>query len=75
MKKNKKKLNIKWKNVMLGVVLLICASIVVKDMFMVTVYGWITGVQTSWTWFGLLTFLLALTTGLSIIEYFEEDAK
>lgn len=69
--KNNKRLK-KWKDVALIIVLLICASIVFHDIFMLTIYSWITGNMCGWTWFGFLTFLLAFTIGGGIIEYFDE---
>ena len=68
--KNNKKLKIKWENVALIIVLLICASIVFHDVFMLTIYSWITGNMYGWTWFGFLTFLLAFAIGGEIVEYF-----
>lgn len=73
MKRTNKKLKIKWKNVALLIVLIICASIIIHDVFMLTFYSWITGMMASWTWFGFLTFLLAFAIGGEIIEYFEEE--
>ena len=71
MKKNRR-LKINWENAALIVVLIICASIVIHDVFMLTVYSWITENTCGWTWFGFLTFLLACFIGGEIIEYFSE---
>lgn len=73
MKKNKKRLKIKWKNVALLGVLLLCAYIVGHDFFMLTIYGWITGQMLGWTWFGFLTFIIAFAVGGEIIEYFIDE--
>lgn len=73
MKKNKKRLKIKWRNVALLGVLLICAGIVLHDLFMLTIYGWITGKMIGWTWFGFLTFIIAFGVGGEIIEYFIDE--
>ncbi|MCI9434736.1 MAG: hypothetical protein HFI86_05660 [Bacilli bacterium] len=69
MKGTKRKLKIKWKNIALFIILLMCIYIVCHDLFMLTIYGWITGNICGWTWLGFLTFLLALTIGGGIIEY------
>lgn len=73
MKRNKKKLKIKWKNIALLIVLLMCAYIVGHDLFMLTIYSWVKGVSCGWTWFGFLTFLLAFAIGGEIIEYFIDE--
>lgn len=73
MKKNKKRLKIKWRNVALLGVLLLCAGIVLHDLFMLTIYGWITGNMYGWTWFGFLTFIIAFAVGGEIVEYFYEE--
>lgn len=73
MKKNKKRLKIKWRNVGLLGVLLICAYIVGHDLFMLTIYSWITGQMIGWTWFGFLTFIIAFAVGGEIIEYFIDE--
>lgn len=73
MKKNKKRLKIKWRNVALLGVLLLCVYIVGHDMFMLTIYSWITGEMLGWTWFGFLTFIIAFAVGGEIIEYFIDE--
>ncbi|MBQ7307317.1 MAG: hypothetical protein IJW82_02210 [Clostridia bacterium] len=73
MKKNKKKLKIKWKNVSLAVILLMCIGLILHDIFMITIYSWITGNLYGWTWLGLLTFILAIGIGGEIIEYFDDE--
>lgn len=70
MKNNKKRLRIKWKNVGLLAILLLCVYIVGHDLFMLTIYGWITGNMYGWTWFGFITFVIAFATGGEIVEYF-----
>lgn len=72
MKKNKR-IKIKWKNVALAIVFLICAYVVLHDMFMLTIYSWITGQMVGWTWLGFLTFILAIAVGGEIFEYFEDE--
>lgn len=73
MKRTKKKIKIKWLNVALVVVFLMCLYVILHDMFMLTIYSWITGKMVGWTWFGFLTFILAGAIGGQIFEYFEEE--
>ena len=71
--KRTKKIKIKWGNIGLLALLLLCASIVIHDLFMLTIYSWISGNMYGWTWFGFLTFILAFAVGGEIIEYFYEE--
>ena len=75
MKRTKKRLKIKWKNISLLIILLMCAYIVGHDLFMLTIYSWITGNMCGWTWIGFLTFLLAFAIGGGIIEYFIDEIE
>lgn len=73
MKRTKKKIKIKWKNIALLGSLLLCAYIVAHDLFMLTIYSWITGKCIGWTWFGFVTFLIVFALGGKIVEYFIEE--
>lgn len=73
MKRTNKKIKIKWKNIALLGVLLLCAYIVAHDLFMLTIYSWITGKYIGWTWVGFLTFLIAFAVGGEIVDYFVEE--
>lgn len=73
MKRTNKKLKIKWNNVALLIILLVCGGVVIHDLYMLTIYSWITGKMVGWTWFGFLTFILAVAIGGEIFEYFEEE--
>lgn len=73
MKRTKKKLKIKWNNIALLGVLLLCAYIVIHDLFMLTIYSWITGQMLGWTWFGFITFIISFAVIGEIIEYFYEE--
>ena len=75
MTRTKKRLKIKWKNIALLLILLVCAGLVIHDVYMLTIYSWITGRMAGWTWFGFLTFLLAFAIGGEILEYIIEDSK
>lgn len=70
---NNKKKKIKWKNIILLVILLLCVYIVIHDLFMLTIYSWITSNLVSWTWFGLAIFIVALIIGIFIIDFFKKE--
>lgn len=69
----KKKTKIKWLNIVLTLIFLLCLYVVLHDLYMITIYSWINNQLVSWSWFGLIIFLLALTIGGEIFEYFIEE--
>lgn len=69
----KKKVKIKWLNIALTLIFLLCVYVVLHDLYMITIYSWINNQMVSWSWFGLIIFLLALTIGGDIFEYFIEE--
>ena len=71
--KRTKKIKIKWGNIGLLALLLLCASVVIHDLFMLTIYSWISGNMYGWTWFGFLTFILAFAVGGEINEYYNRS--
>lgn len=71
MKKNKRKISFK-KIALLGI-LLLCTYIVLHDLYMLTIYSWITKTMVGWTWFGFTTFIVAFAVGGEIVEYFIEE--
>lgn len=73
--KRTKKLKVKWKNVGILAIGLFALSVIIHDVFMLTIYSWITGRMAGWTWFGLATFLLAFWIGGEILEYIIEESK
>lgn len=73
MKRNNKKIKIKWKNVLLLMLLLLCAYVVAHDVFMLTVYPLVTDKYVGWTWFGFATFIMAFSLGGVIVEYIDEE--
>lgn len=75
MQRTKKRLKIKWNNIALLLILLVCALVVIHDVYMLTIYSWITGRMAGWTWFGFATFLLAFWIGGEILEYIIEEFK
>lgn len=42
---------IKWLNVLEIVGFIGCLALIVHDLFMVTIYSWITSNMVGWTWF------------------------
>lgn len=70
-----KKRKIKWINVVKAVLFIFCISMILHDIFMVTVYGWITGSHHGFTWFGFITFILFFMITGFIYEDFEEQTK
>jgi len=73
MKRAKRKLKIKWKNVSILTVGLLALSVIIHDVFMLTIYTWLTGNSYGWTWFGLITFVLACSVLGEVIEYFDDE--
>lgn len=55
----KKVTKIKWKNLFKFIVLLLCIFVILHDFYMLSIYSLIHKVTTSWTSFGLLTFVLS----------------
>lgn len=68
MKKNK----VKWKNVLLLILLLISLGVVLHDTYILTINSWITSKTVTWTWYGFITFILSFVTMEKIGEYFYE---
>lgn len=73
MKRTKKRLKIKWNNIALLVILLLCAYIVIHDLFMITIYSFVTNNLIGWTWYGLITFMISAGATKEISEYFCEE--
>lgn len=69
----KKKNKIKWKNVALLIALLLCAILVIHDIYIIIIQPWINGKMAGWTWFGFGTFILAFVIGGTIIDYFNDE--
>ena len=70
MKNNKK---IKWGNILKFMILISCLLLIINDIFMITIYGWITNNMASLTWFGFGTFVLALVIAILILDDFDEQ--
>ena len=63
---------IKWKNMALLIILIICSYVILHDMYMLTIYTSITGKLTSWTLVGFTTFVISIITSGYIVEYFNK---
>lgn len=61
-------MKINWTNLIKLILLIIFASIIVRDIFMITFYSWFTNNSVGFTWFGLLTFILFLTLTCKLYE-------
>lgn len=66
-------MKIKWKNVALLMILLVYGGVIIHDIFIITIYSIITSKIVGWTSLGMLTFILAITSGIAIINYFDEE--
>ncbi len=69
----KKKIKIKWKNVALLIALVVCAVLIIHDIYLIAIQPWINGKMAGWTWFGFGTFILAFVVGGAIIDYFNDE--
>ena len=70
-----KKVKIKWKNVLLLILLLISLGVALYDTYILTINSWITSEIATWTWYGFITFILAFVKIEKIGEYFYEVLK
>ena len=70
-----KKKKIKWINVVKAIVFVFCISMILHDVFMLTIGSWISGNLYGWTWFGFLTFILFCGIAGIIYEDFEEQIE
>lgn len=77
MKRTKRKINKKKLAIFiaLAIVFIFCAYIVLHDLYMLTIYSWITGKMAGWTWYGFITFILACMTISVIWDYFNDDEE
>lgn len=68
-------MKIKWKNVILAIVLLACTVLLVHDVYYIFVRQWFTSEFASLTYLGLIMDSLVLCISLSIILYFIEEME
>ena len=64
---------IKWKNMALLIILILCSSVILKDMYMLTIYSSITGKLMGLSFIGIIELITCVLVGVNIIEYFDEN--
>lgn len=64
---------IKWLNVLKIVGFIGCLALIVHDLFMITIYSWVTSTTVGWTWIGLATLAAAIMTASLIFDDLEEQ--
>ena len=63
---------IKWKNMALLIILIVCSSVILKDVYMLTIYSSITGKLMGLSFIGIIELMVCVLVGINIIEYFDE---
>ena len=64
---------IKWKNLLVMIALIISLIVVLHDAYYLTIYSTITGNLYSFSWYGLITFIVAIGIGgASYVYLFEK---
>ena len=63
---------IKWKNMALLIILILCSSVILKDVYMLTIYSSITGKLMGLSFIGIIELITCVLVGIKIIEYFDE---
>ena len=71
----KKRVKIKWLNVIKLIIFIFCVYMILHDLYMITISSWITGKMCSWTWLGFMTFILFIIIAGAIYDDFEEQIK
>ncbi len=66
---------IKWLNVFKMIILLLCIGMIVHDIFMLTIYSYISGAVYGWSWFGFISFCLVVGVMFYVIDDFKEQIK
>lgn len=70
-----KKVKIKWLNVGKLILFIFCIGNISHDLYMVTLYSYISGSMYGWSSYGFLTFILFCIVAIVIYEDFEEQTK
>lgn len=63
---------IKWKNMALLIILILCSSVILKDVYILTIYSSITGKLMGLSFIGIIELITCVLVGVNIIEYFDE---
>ena len=64
---------IKWKNIFLAILLIRSGGVILKDLYMLTLYTFLIGNMIGLTWFGLSELIICITSFISILEYFKDE--
>lgn len=75
MKRRKKKIKIKWVNVIKLIALIFCISMILYNLYMLTIYSWATKKILGFSWFGLITFILYCGWSFQICLDFKEEME
>lgn len=70
-----KKTKIKWGNVVKAIIFLFCIGLILHDFYMLTIHSFVTGNLYGWTWYGFITFWIAVMIASLIYEDFEEQIE
>lgn len=71
----KKRVKIKWLNVIKLILFIFCVYMILHDLYMITIHSYITGNMYNWTWLGFITFILFIIVAGAIYDDFEEQTK
>lgn len=70
-----KRKKINWINVTKLVVFIFCVYMILHDLYMLAIYPFVSGKLYSWTFLGVVTFILFITVAGMIYDDFEEQLK
>lgn len=70
-----RKRKINYENIFIALITLICYGIVVHDLYMITIHGWITGNLVQFTALGLVTFFVSFGTAIFFTCYLNDYIK
>lgn len=71
----KKKIKIKWLNIIKLISFIFCVYMILHDLYMITIHSYVTGNMYNWSWLGLLTFILFCSIAEIIYNDFKEQLK
>ena len=54
------------------IILIVCSSVILKDVYMLTIYSSITGKLMGLSFIGIIELMVCVLVGINIIEYFDE---
>lgn len=71
----KKRIKINLKNLAVLVIATIAAYVILHDVYMLSIYSWINKITVSWTWFGLLTWIISIAVLSLCYDYIDNYQK